>query len=362
MIQRYICSFHELHITKFSNLNLTGRSCVSTIFTGILALMKFKIDGFILALLSVIVLAYFFPALYQWKDGAALSIVTTVGVSLIFFFYGLKLSFSQIKMGLGNWKLHVMIQLATFCLFPLLLFCFYPFVKTAVGYDFWLSFFFLAALPSTVSSSVVMVSIAGGNIPAAIFNASISGLIGVLITPLWMQFFLDFGEVDVLGAVYWGLVKEIIIPVILGLLLQPYLGKWVTRYSGVLAKFDKTIILLIVYSSFASSFVTGVFSKIGPFYLAGVFVGVIILFFGVYGLLYLFAKRVFKFSREDQITALFCGSKKSLTHGSVFGKFLFVNTTSAGLYFLPLMIFHAFQLFVITLIAQRYQRQEDPKA
>lgn len=50
---------------------------------------------------------------------------------------------------------------------------------------------FLATLPSTVSSSVVMVSIAGGNMAAAIFNASVSSLIGVFVTPLWMGIFLE---------------------------------------------------------------------------------------------------------------------------------------------------------------------------
>lgn len=320
--------------------------------------MKLKFDGFILALFCFIVLAYFFPQLYLWQGGQIIGWITSIGVSLIFFFYGLKLSFQQLKVGLRNWKLHLLVQGATFVLFPLLLLPFYPFIQNELQHDFWLSFFFLAALPSTVSSSVVMVSIARGNISAAIFNASISGLIGVIITPLWMQFFLDFGDIDVFGEVYWGLIKEIIIPVIAGLLLQPYLGKWALRYNQQLTLFDKFIILLIVYSSFAESFVSGVFESTGKLYLLWTFVGVVFLFVLVYGLIYVLAKFVLSFNREDCITALFCGSKKSLTHGSVFGKFLFAHSVSAGLYFLPLMIFHAFQILVVTVIAQRYHQKD----
>lgn len=319
--------------------------------------MKLKFDGFILALLCFIVLAYFFPQLYLWREGHALTWMTSVGVSLIFFFYGLKLSFPQLKAGLSNWKLHLLVQSATFVLFPLLVLPFYPLVQNEIQYDFWLSFFFLAALPSTVSSSVVMVSIARGNIPAAIFNASISGLLGVIITPLWMRFFLDFGSVNVFAEIYWGLIKEIILPVIFGLLLQPYLGKWASKYNRQLGLFDKTVILLIVYASFAESFVSGVFASIGKLYLLWIFAGTVLLFVLIYGVIYLLTKYIFKFSREDHITALFCGSKKSLTHGSVFGKFLFANSASAGLYFLPLMIFHAFQILLITIIAQRYANQ-----
>ena len=36
-----------------------------------------------------------------------------------------------------------------------------------------------------------MVSIAKGNVPSAIFNASISGLIGIFATPMLMQPFLE---------------------------------------------------------------------------------------------------------------------------------------------------------------------------
>lgn len=221
--------------------------------------------------------------------------------------------------------------------------------------------FFLAALPSTVSSSVVMVSIARGNVPAAIFNASISGLIGVVVTPLWMGLFLDFHTDHVFADVYWGLIREIILPVILGLWLQRYFGMWANRHSKSLSLFDKTVILLIVYSSFAESFTSGVFEEVSRVYLVWVLVGVVVFFAVVYVLLWMLVKYVFRFTLADQITAIFCGSKKSLTHGSVFGKFLFVNNPLAGLYFLPIMLFHAFQIFVVTIIAQYYHTKEGLK-
>lgn len=321
--------------------------------------MKIKLDGFIIALCVSIAIGYFFPELYTAGEGIYFSWITTIGVSLIFFFYGLKLSFGQIKQSLKNWKVHVLIQLATFVLFPLLVLPFYPLVKSDIQHSFWLSFLFLAALPSTVSSSVVMVSIARGNIPSAIFNASISGLIGIVITPLWMQFFLEFGELNVFKDVYWGLIREIIIPVFLGMILQKFYGSWAVRNSKNISLFDKAVILLIVYGSFAESFVSGVFNTVDANYLILVLIGSIVLFFVIYGLLFLLVKYVFRFDIEDQITVLFCGSKKSLTHGSVFGKFLFVNSPNAGLLFLPLMIFHAFQILIVTIIAQRYHKRVD---
>lgn len=316
-----------------------------------------KIDLFIVYLIFSIIVAYFFPHLAIYHDGEVLDILTSVGVSLIFFFYGLKLSFEQIKSGLKNWKLHIVVQLATFLIFPLFVLLFRPLIGDFISENTWVGFFFLATLPSTVSSSVVMVSLAKGNVPAAIFNASISGLIGVALTPLWMSLFLDFTTENVLVDVYGGLLLEIILPVIVGLLLQKYWGTWAARHSKQLSSFDKTVILLIVYSSFAHSFENGVFSTLSNQYLFQLFVAVILLFVLVYSLLYVLCKYVLKFNEADQITALFCGSKKSLTHGSVFGKFIFMNNPYAGLYFLPLMIYHAFQIFIITFIAQRYHKK-----
>lgn len=321
--------------------------------------MKYRIDGFSAALLIVIVVAYFFPHGVSYGHGQPLEIVSTIGVSFIFFFYGLKLSFAEIRVSLQNWRLHIVVQSVTFLLFPVVILLFKSLVHSDSQQHFWLSFFFLAALPSTVSSSVVMVSIARGNIPAAILNASISGLIGVLLTPFWMSLFLIFETDNVFAEVYWGLVREIIIPVILGLLMQRYFGRWARANRIHIAKFDKCVILLIVYSSFAESFDSGIFGTVSSIYLLMVFVCTVFLFFLIYSLVYLLSRYMMKFSREDRITALFCGSKKSLTHGSVFGKFLFVNNPNVGLYFLPLMIFHAFQIFVITIIAQRYQRMRD---
>ena len=89
-----------------------------------------------------------------------------------------------------------MVQLSTFVLFPLMIIIlrliFKDYFSTYIG----LGIFYLAALPSTVSSSVVMVSIARGNIAAAIFNASISSILGIFITPLLMSSILDFSAMS----------------------------------------------------------------------------------------------------------------------------------------------------------------------
>lgn len=212
---------------------------------------KVGLDWFILALIGMIGLAYFLPQPGNYEGPISLGKVTTYGVSLIFFFYGLKLSPEKMKAGLTNWRLHITIHTTTFVLFPALIYSTRLLFPDVDNNMLWLGVFFVASLPSTVSSSVVMVSIAGGNIPAAIFNASISSLIGVFITPLWMSLVLTATEADyALGDVIVKLLFQVILPVVLGILLHKRLGGFVAKHGMKLRYFDQIIILLIIYVSF----------------------------------------------------------------------------------------------------------------
>lgn len=319
--------------------------------------MKFKPDNFVLAIIAVILLAWLFPQWGSKSSPVPLDTIGSIGISLIFFFYGLKLSPAKLKAGLKNWKLHLLVQLSTFVLFPLLILLFYPLATTANAQIIWLSFFFLAALPSTVSSSVVMVSMAKGNLPAAIFNASISGLIGIAITPLWMGLFLSTETAGFdLSSIYLKLLTEILIPVLAGLALQKYLGHFATHYQKQLSTFDKSVILLIIYKSFAESFEEHVFSNVKLVSLVLLTLAVIVLFYVVYYFIGFLCSRL-HFNREDSITAQFCGTKKSLVHGTVFSKILFPAGFPMGMVLLPLMLFHALQIFFISIIAAKLGKQ-----
>lgn len=315
-----------------------------------------KIDKFVLAIIIVVITAYIYPHLGAGESVKVLNTLSSIGISLIFFFYGLKLSPEQIKLGLKNWKLHVLIQATTFIIFPLIVLAVHPFISSD-NKSLWLAFMFLAALPSTVSSSVVMVSIAKGNIPAAIFNASISGLIGVVLTPLWIGFFMTSTNTDYsLIDVYQKLLLEILAPVILGLLLRRFLGAFALKHNKKITLFDKSVILLIIYKSFSKSFLDRIFDNLSIINLIGVFLLAVVLFWLVYFLIGFISKKL-NFTIEDRITAQFCGTKKSLVHGTVFSKILFQNASFLGIILLPIMMFHAFQILAISVIASKHSKR-----
>ncbi|CAG5069826.1 hypothetical protein DYBT9623_02563 [Dyadobacter sp. CECT 9623] len=319
---------------------------------------KAGLDGFMLALLSMILLAWLWPEPGMKESPVPLSEISTYAVSVIFFFYGLRLSPDKLREGLTNWRLHVMVHLSTFLLFPLVALAFKPLFQGEENHTLWLGIFFLTVLPSTVSSSVVMVSIAKGNIPAAIFNASISSLIGVFLTPLWMGMVLETGagQFDLLSVV-GKLALQVLLPVFAGILLNKRWGYFAEKNKKYIRYFDQSSILLIVYTSFCESFGENLFSSLGLKDIVFLGMGMLALFFAIYFLL-TFISNLLKFSHEDKVTAVFCGSKKSLVQGAVMSKVLFAGP-QAGIMLLPIMIYHALQLIAASIIAQRLAQEAE---
>jgi sodium/bile acid cotransporter 7 len=318
------------------------------------------IGVFLLLIFVAVFLAWLRPSLGVINKDAFLSLqkISTYGVSVIFFFYGLSLSARKLWEGLADWRMHLVIQSATFILFPVLLLTFRP-IATSMGIELmWLGVFYLAALPSTVSSSVVMVSLAGGNVPSAIFNASISSLLGIFITPFWMGIISTPGSATMgietldTSSVIMKLILQVFLPVIIGMSLHSKWGEIASRNKSRLKFFDQSIILLIIFTSFCQSFYDKIFENVSFAELLFLLGSMIVLFFIVFGLLSIISN-LLKFKREDRITVLFCGSKKSLVHGTVMSKVLFAPGAPVGIVLLPLMLYHALQLMIASILAQR---------
>ncbi len=312
-----------------------------------------KSYGFIAAIFLAIGVAYFFP---QGIELLPLKTITDIGIGLIFLFYGLKLSPAEFKAGFFNYKAHITIHLTTFIIFPLLCLSCLPLFENGLKSDLWIALFFLGTLPSTVSSSVVMVALAKGNLPTAIFNASLSGLIGIVATPMWIGFVLDkTTDFDFLN-VLLKLFLQIVLPLIIGLSLQRSFGYFARKHGKKLSLFDKATILLIIYSSFSSSFSSRLIRSIEAYELFKMAMIVLALFFIVFLGLAFFSKLI-GFNTRDKIAVQFCGTKKSLVHGSVMVKILFGNAANSGLLLLPVMLYHSLQLILVAWFAEKYRKR-----
>lgn len=319
-------------------------------------LTSWGIDWFIPALLLMIGLAWIWPEGGLGQGPFALKSLAGYGISVIFFLYGLRLSIRQLLGCLSNWKLHLIIQTVTFIIFPALALLFRHFFSSGPYEVLWLGTFFLAAMPSTVSSAVVMVSLAGGNIPAAIFNASFSSMAGIVIAPLWMGLVLTSGpEGFDITPVLLKLGYQVLLPLIIGIILHKWFGEAAIRYRNYTRYFDQSVILVIVYTSFSNSFSSGLFTNLGIGVIVILFLTLLLLFALINVLIFLLIKKA-GLGFRDLITALFCGSTKSLMHGTVMAKVIFGTAGQGGIILLPILMYHAMQLTITGIMSQRFSK------
>ncbi|WP_454917611.1 bile acid:sodium symporter family protein [Xanthobacter sediminis] len=312
---------------------------------------RFKIDPFLPALVAVVVLALIWPEPGVTGGVLHADSAATWGIGVIFFLYGVSLATRRLLESATRWRLHLVVLLATFVLFPVVVVLAMPLIGRLMPEEVGVGFFFLAALPSTVSSSVAMTSLAKGNVPVAIFNASISSLVGVFITPLLMAWYLHAtGGSLALGDVILKLVIIVILPLVAGQLVRPFLLSFVEKHKVIVKVADRAVILAIVYNAFCDSVVAGVWSGQSPTLLVEMVVGVALLFVVVYWLIGLIC-RLAGFDHADTTAVLFCGSKKSLATGLPIAKVMFGAAPQLSLFITPIMIYHFLQLVVIGFIA-----------
>jgi len=133
-------------------------------------------DWFLLGMLLSVVSASLLPDAGRSGGWLHMEKAVDFGVAIVFFLHGLGISFTSFKAGLMRWPIHVVVQVLTFALFPLLFFPFHALFSGVIPPALMLGFLYLCVLPSTITSSVAMTAMAKGNVPAAIFNATLSSI------------------------------------------------------------------------------------------------------------------------------------------------------------------------------------------
>ena len=317
---------------------------------------RLAIEPYTLALLGMVVLASFLPA--SGQVAAALGKVTTFAIGLLFFLHGAKLSREAIVAGLLHWRLHLLVLASTFVVFPLLGLAIKPLALGLLTPDLYLGILFLCVLPSTVQSSIAFTAMAHGNVAAAVCSASASNFLGIFLTPLLVGALIVHGAGD--GgfgwAQVWPIVEQLLLPFLAGQLLRPWIGAFIDRHKPVLRYVDQGSILLVVYTAFSESVTEGLWQHVSGGTLAAL-LGICALLLAIALCLATWTSRRLGFSKEDEITIVFCGSKKSLATGVPMAKVLFAPS-ALGMIILPVMLFHQIQLMVCAVLAQRWARRQ----
>nr|WP_314876926.1 bile acid:sodium symporter family protein [uncultured Pseudomonas sp.] len=321
-----------------------------------MARSRFLPDNFTLTLVAVVAAATFLPARDQ--IAVAFDWITNLAIGLLFFLHGAKLSRQAILAGAGHWRLHFLVFLCTFVLFPLLGLAMKPALLPVLGNELYMGFLYLCALPATVQSAIAFTSLARGNIPAAICSAAASSLIGIFITPVLVALLMGVhGDGNSTVEAIRKISMQLLVPFLAGQVARHWIGDWVGRNKAWLKFVDQGSILLVVYSAFSAAVIGGLWQQVPPVMLGWIVLGCCLLLALSLGITSLLGKWL-GFSVEDRITILFCGSKKSLATGVPMAQVLFAGS-SIGLIILPLMLFHQIQLMVCAWLAQHLSRRSE---
>lgn len=314
-----------------------------------------KIDKFLLALIASVVLAALMPARGTMAEFVNHAVI--VAVALLFFLYGARLSRQAVVEGLSHWRLQSLVLASTYLLFPLLGLAVTAVMRPWLPPELASGLLFLCVLPSTVQSSIAFTAIARGNVPAALCSASVSNMLGVLITPMLVALLMQGhgGGLNPRALVEIGV--QLLLPFMLGQAVRPWLGPILERRRSATGLVDRGSILLVVYAAFGEGMVAGTWSRIDLFDLLLILALDSVLLAAVL-VSTTAACRWLGFNREDEIAIVFCGSKKSMAGGIPMANILFPGPGMAIVVF-PLMLFHQVQLFACATLARRYASRSE---
>lgn len=310
------------------------------------------LDWYIAAIVGMVVLASVLPA--RGDAAPIVANLTKIGIAVVFFVHGAKLSQEAVVRGLLHWRLHGLVLATTFVLWPLL-------GLAAAALPAWIvpaalgsGLIYLACLPSTIQSAIGFTAIGKGNVAAAVCGASVSNLLGMFATPLLVGLLLGAQGSLSLSSLQ-AILLQLLAPFLAGQLLRRWIGDWVQRNARPLTLVDRGSILLVVYNAFSGAVVAGIWSKVSALDLARIVVVCLVLLALTLGLM-IWIARVRGFSKEDEIAIAFAGCNKSLAAGVPMAGVLFPAAT-VGFVLLPVMLYHQFQLMVCAALAQRYAQR-----
>jgi sodium/bile acid cotransporter 7 len=325
-----------------------------------------KGQGFTIGLLGALAMAWYWPQGGEPDGPLKPEITTKVAVALIFLLQGLNLPLGQLRQGLGDWRLHLFIQIFSFVLFPLATLGLV--VSGMIPVPWAPGFLFLAILPTTISTAIVYTSASGGDSVSATFNATLSNLLAILAVPLWCAFFVfpmegiamsETSSDSFFSEFLAKLLGLIVTPLCVGLGFRRILGNEDSaRRKRSFRNLSYSGVLFIAYAGFCQGFL-GSGKDLGAIWWEALVWAAILLAlakcftWGFAGLL--------GFERNRRLPAFFCASQKSLAVGLPMGQLLF-GLEHPKLFFLllPLILYHMLQLLVGAILLGRWQDNESP--
>ncbi|CAF1370078.1 unnamed protein product [Adineta ricciae] len=348
---------------------------------------------FLVGLAIAVVLAALFPSIGASNGPLHAEYTLKWGcVIVIFLLSGLGLPTRTLKNELFHYRLHIFTQTFNLVFIPLVVFgiCLLL-AETSFNKIFIAGIITMACTSTTISSNVIMTKNAGGNEAAALVNAVLGNVLGIVVSPALIWLFMSNSNLNVLNEPYriqdylnvlMNLSITVLLPLIVGQIIHFIWTEQVTilRQRFHFTELNSLALLCLLWSILCDLFKSDSFKKVK---IADILVIIILnaLFYISFSLLAMFFARApnvfrcckrnqhndktlllisstdrhkktwidrWRFSREDTIAIMFCGATKTVAKGVPL-----INAVNSannqqliGLLALPLIFYHVEQLII----------------
>jgi len=317
-------------------------------------------QGFTLGLLGAVIAAAAYPELGVKGGPLQTEHTTRIAVFLTFLIQGLSLPTRQIAASATRLKTHLFCQAMIFVVAPALMLGYLYVFGGLLHPGMHPGFIYLATLPTTISSAIVMTSSSGGDSSTALFTTTLSNVLGIFATPALCAALLasDASEGPSLATLMGKLSLLVLLPLLIGQLLRPFAREWAGRSKKRFKRLSNGFIVFIVYAAFCGSVASGIWAQVGAAAVTAT-VLLVLLFLGLFSTLAWSAGKLLREERPQRIAAFFCSSQKTLAAGVPMASIIFAagegsdSAISQGLVILPLMCYHPMQLFLAGFLSPR---------
>jgi sodium/bile acid cotransporter 7 len=324
-----------------------------------------KSQGFTVALIGAVLAAIAIPDLGIKGGPFRTETTTKIAVALIFLIQGLSFPSRQIAESAAKLRLHIFNQLCIFVAAPLLMLGFLVIVGNWMHPGIRSGFIYLAVLPTTISSAIGMTSNSDGDSTSALFSTTLSNILGLFITPLLCTRLLDSAanETVSLSALIGKLALLILLPIILGQVMRPFVREWAHNSKNLFKRLSNSFIVFVVYAAFCNSVKNGIWTEVGPSEI-GVTLAIATVYLLFFSALVWFTSPIVAKDRSERIAIFFCGSQKTLAAGVTMASVIFAHyhgeaSVLHGLIILPLMCYHPLQLLLAGAISPYFAKAQN---
>jgi sodium/bile acid cotransporter 7 len=311
---------------------------------------------FLVGLVAVLAAAAIAPGI--GKGGGPLASQTWQGwlVAGIFLLSGFDLRTSELRSAFRDVRLHAFVQGTSLLVAPLLFYAAARLLsQTPLPAPLLEGFVVLGCLPTTVTSGVAFTRASGGDEAAALFNATLGNLLGIVVTPFTILIATGRHGVVPASSIAAQLAWQVAAPVAAGQVLRALLGARADAVRARLGPMGSLLLLALIYVVFCDSLSRGF--DLGAAELAAALVIACLL----HALLVFVAFRasalpIWQMSRAKRTAAVICSTQKTAALGLPLLAILYRDDARVGLVAVPLLLYHPLQLVVAGAAVDAWRR------